>query len=616
MSDGEQFMPEEDSWNDDDEWGEDEAADEPATYSAPPDADTNPRSQTLRVRQGPMGETKTVRLPIWVDASRMGSNNRLKVQRRASDGTIMDLGTLAHDATEAQLLSEWPKPGTYLLTPVSEHGRPLAQPIQRIIDADHQFFRNGGGGVSHGQPAAAAPAIPVELIETLRETISALRHELHEERQLRVQQEQKLHEERIKMIEERAAMQREYTEKAASLSELGNTALMAGMEQIMQANQRMSEAQIQRMQADSSRSQEQQANFFSSQLQQQQNFMSEINKAQEMARQSDQTRAEREREREREMAKAMGAIEKERSEFIRQQFERESQRQMEWMTMQLQAQKGGNLLEQVEQIKTLGSALGMSDDKPQPGLIGQAMEIAKLYMQAQGAAASAAEEDDDIDPQIVQQAVAIKQAEAQLGQYTRPDIWAQLSAEQQAQMQQRRQQIAQARQQMTAAGFDVDELAAEAESPVQPMQQIPQQPQQPQLPDYGASASPWAKPTEEAVPVPAQPFEQTQPPLPSPEPPRPAPPAQPKGTGMTPKQEKKARHAVEQCLQALRKADRSEWDGIITRSLVMTPAMIEYFQAHTVKAAIIEAGADEEMTQKVITAVREHAMVPDDFPLE
>jgi len=86
--------------------------------------------------------------------------------------------------------------------------------------------------------------------------------------------------------------------------------------------------------------------------------------------------------------------------------------------------------------------------------------------------------------------------------------------------------------------------------------------------------------------------------------------------GLTMMTQKKARKAIRGLVRKLSTAKEPEWFGIIAGAIQNEISIYHYVKAITVKAALLEAGADEELSIRVVEAMRKSGMIPDDVPFE
>jgi hypothetical protein len=82
---------------------------------------------------------------------------------------------------------------------------------------------------------------------------------------------------------------------------------------------------------------------------------------------------------------------------------------------------------------------------------------------------------------------------------------------------------------------------------------------------------------------------------------------------VTLEQQKSARTALRTMVEKMGKAQESSWTSMIMGGLSANPSVYPYVQAVSVAAALKEAGASEEMIDKIIDGLLEHPLVPDDL---
>ena len=83
--------------------------------------------------------------------------------------------------------------------------------------------------------------------------------------------------------------------------------------------------------------------------------------------------------------------------------------------------------------------------------------------------------------------------------------------------------------------------------------------------------------------------------------------------GMTLAEQRDARNAMSQLVATLHGSDQSEWEGHITTGLMSEPQIFTYIQAVTVRAAIRETGADNQLTENIVAALQQSPLVPNDI---
>lgn len=132
-----------------------------------------------------------------------------------------------------------------------------------------------------------------------------------------------------------------------------------------------------------------------------------------------------------------------------------------------------------------------------------------------------------------------------------------------------------------------------AQLPQQPVQQV-RQPQPVPAQAQAQAQRPQAQPAQ------AQPAQAQQ------AAPNPAP-------GLALPQQKAARTALRELVAKLSKQAEDKWQGSITLAMTSEPAIYHYVQAVTVVKALEEAGANEDLSDRIIDALMDSPLVPDDL---
>lgn len=84
--------------------------------------------------------------------------------------------------------------------------------------------------------------------------------------------------------------------------------------------------------------------------------------------------------------------------------------------------------------------------------------------------------------------------------------------------------------------------------------------------------------------------------------------------GMTLKQQKSARIALRALVKQMQSAEEEKWEDLIGTAIMGEIAIFHYVKAVTVRSAILETGADEAFAARVIAAMRQSSLVPEDLP--
>jgi hypothetical protein len=80
------------------------------------------------------------------------------------------------------------------------------------------------------------------------------------------------------------------------------------------------------------------------------------------------------------------------------------------------------------------------------------------------------------------------------------------------------------------------------------------------------------------------------------------------------KSQKSARKGIRALVKQLEKdPNEAEWENVIGVAVATEPSIYHYVDAVTVKAAMLEAGASEEFTDRIVAAMRRSPLVPENF---
>jgi len=116
-----------------------------------------------------------------------------------------------------------------------------------------------------------------------------------------------------------------------------------------------------------------------------------------------------------------------------------------------------------------------------------------------------------------------------------------------------------------------------------------------------------------------EPFAEVAPPafVPEPEvvePPKPTLSQMASEAGMSPKAQKSARVGLRALIKKLSSSEETEWEELIGTAILKEINIYYYVKAVTVKAAMLECGANEELAGRVMAAMRTSSSVPSDLP--
>ena len=170
----------------------------------------------------------------------------------------------------------------------------------------------------------------------------------------------------------------------------------------------------------------------------------------------------------------------------------------------------------------------------------------------------------------------------------------QAAVRQQAAAQQAAMQRAAMQRQIAAPVPDFNQSFAQAPAPPQPVPaQAPAQPQ-PQPQQAPQQAIPGVEAPAESTPVDSK--------------------ALAKAAGMNLKSIRAARRGMVNLVRRVNASPKPKWEEVITAGIINEPRIFDYVKAVTVKLAIDEAGAEPELRDAVIVAMKESALVPNDLP--
>jgi len=84
--------------------------------------------------------------------------------------------------------------------------------------------------------------------------------------------------------------------------------------------------------------------------------------------------------------------------------------------------------------------------------------------------------------------------------------------------------------------------------------------------------------------------------------------------GLTLKAQKAARTGLRNLIKKVASADQEKWEELIVSAIMQEVNIYHYANAVTVRAAMLEGGANEELSAQVMVAMRASEMVPKDLP--
>lgn len=525
-----------------------------------------------------------VAIPIWEDAAAYGGETyRLRIQRQNMDGTRSDLGHIAGDSSEAALINQWPEAGTYLIMPVDEHNRTLRdQPYRRTIASDHLLLKKKRAEMGHtGTPNGASAGIDPYI------TLMNQQMELMRERMERVERE---HEAKLERI---AAREREIEQRALALTVEQNASSSELHQQMLQQQQE----NFNRMQSIG----EQRAQSFMLQMQ----AMNDARAEDERRRREDSERAfqqrmererenrrrdeeERQRQHERMMEREGQRREREiegiraNQEYQQRMWEeqakraeeaarRDREREQDFMQRQLEAVKEQK--EPFEVVSKMLKPLGYTIADLVPLITGggqksiietianTAAEIVKSTVQSGGLQGLVEQAQGGLEPgaegEPSEEYIPVQVANGQIAMVPR---------------------------------------SALSELPPEEVPQIAQQQQPPQS-NYIDGSAVFGKPGAGPILPPEPVVVDVQPALP----PKPSVPL---------KIAKPARKAIRMLVGDLSGCEQDQWVGKIVSMVSDTPESLEYLKLVTVRGALVEAGASDDMTTLIISQLDEPEYKP------
>lgn len=546
---------------------------------------------------------REVRIPIWEDSHRFSNGAyRLRVDRVTPEGVTASLGFLPSTATEDQVIARGQgKPGTYLIMPVDEHGEPMRrQPYRKPIDEDHpavlRYHRSASAGASHSgvamvQGLAGGSGVDPEMLNFFQTVLSAKDAEKDEMMAYMKSKDSEIARVREETAKMQLAVATDHTRSALEVQQQILEADRArqdfAQQQQLEMLRRQQEAERATREAEAERNQ----NFYAAMLQQQEKAAL----AERERREDDARRREEElRRREgllREEEKRREAWMREQEASRQERLERERQRDREHMELVIKMLEKQNevadpfknvagLLEKGAQLKELVPSLFGSDSGPQ-GIMGVLTTLATEGMKTFAELQKAQLQSDDIGelhtmPMSPEMAAQLQMQGGPVAQIPEapmppemmdPSVAAQIAAEEEM-----RRRMAEA----FAAG--------DAPPAAPPTGRHPA--------TVAATASTVERsfdpPTGVVLPEDVKKLE--------------------------PVVRKKAREGIRELVTAIKSVPENQWQATITTGIMKTPQIIPYITAATIRAALLEGGADAALAQKIIEAVDKTGIVPTSIP--
>lgn len=501
------------------------------------------------------------------------------------------LTRLDRDASIETLINAARKPGKFFLYGISAAGEKLnpRDPIVQVIAKDNTLLRDLKEAEVHGVPVPGArgpggsdPAVTRLLekqLDAMRDEMNRMRETVAARERALAAKEEQLSKERIALSIENANTSTELHQRAIDVVAKGNLESQSQIATVM-SQQMAAQAQAHRLAMEK--------------LEAQNAFM--LKKLELDAKSQEQAFKHRLKEedirRDRELQDAQLRREQERREYEermereRRDFEERMERDREWHKARLKEvenQKTSGPEDMIERWAPILSLLGIDLGSlgkllsgsggvvdAVAGAVGKAVdgfiEVKKLEIEKGG---TDEDEDDDGD-----ELVQVQLPDGRVIVVTKAQLL--LMQQQQMMMQQQQQQPMQP-----------GALAAPA---VPDMHGIPGG-----FPQQGM-----------AHPAPAQ----QAPPQPPPAPQDPR--AQHIREKMSVPEQKQARHALRQMVEALQSTPQDEWRSIVMTAVGKAPIVVTYLRLRSIYDAVIEAGGSAGLANKIIEGVE--GVVPSDIP--
>ena len=563
-----------------------------------------------------------VRIPIWEDSHRYNNGAyRVSVSRVTPEGITSSLGFMPADSSEDNVIARGQgAPGTYLVMPVDEHGEALRQqPYRRTVDAQHpavmRYVASTASGVGNSQMAMmAAPSggMSPEMLGFFQNVLlgkDAERDEIRADMRARDSEINRVREASSKM---QLAVATDHTRNALSVQQSMLDADRARQDHV---RDRELEQQKERAAADtaSREAEAERAQTFYGAMLAQQRVAAEA----DQARRDDEAKRREEDLRRREMQmlddakrRDSWAREQERSRMERAERERSrDQEHMKLMVSLLEKQHAASdpfaaLTQMIERTGPLKEMLpqlfGSAPTAPQ-GVMGLITTVVtegmRTFTEMQRIQAGSGELEPE-DAGLLEQMPMSPELQAQLsaaGQMPMltdqgvPMTEDQIFAVQQQQAQAQHAQAAHAEQQRRMAAFASPTASVQALTPAAPT-------------DPGVGAP--AQVVDAQVVVAPPTFDPGAVVVALPDAVKRVPPVV----------RKKAREAIREMVATLKKLPKVQWQGAITASIMQTPQVIAYITAATIRAAMMEGGADAEFAAQVVASIDASGLVPATIP--
>ena len=284
--------------------------------------------------------------PIWHTTKGRDGNYSLRIERRDDAGHPQYLGTLAPDATRDDLVVRYKRSGTYLVTPMDEHGHVLADAFVIHIPEDNpilvrqrgqqQTMAAGGLGAAMMMGAGGGSAIPTEAWQFLTTAIHSKDAQLEAEQQARQSAAQEAREAHERAVQLQMAAATDFSARAMDVQREAMEAERERQAALFAKQQALEEQALERMRAASDLQATQVQQFYQAMSAQMQASLEAERMRMEREREREEDRAKRREEDERRWERERSQAREARLEREREAHERELERTRAHNAMQLE----------------------------------------------------------------------------------------------------------------------------------------------------------------------------------------------------------------------------------------------------------------------------------------
>ena len=89
-----------------------------------------------------------------------------------------------------------------------------------------------------------------------------------------------------------------------------------------------------------------------------------------------------------------------------------------------------------------------------------------------------------------------------------------------------------------------------------------------------------------------------------------------KAAGIKLLKQKKARKAIRSLVEKMEAAPEDDWLGLVTEAITAEVGIYYYMKAVTVNAALSEATDDADLRGRIIKAMKDSGLIPEDVPFD